>query len=146
MTTMTRPKPINAASNDYVTNDGVRISSPLYCDLTQQQRKALLNALRERVNNEGLETRTPNTTSGISVVTNSSMSRIEEYLGMNVDTLRSSVLFQRGGLEISLLLRLQEITGLSFVTAKDIGAAFTSRKKLVSDYIANNPLEESADG
>ena len=99
---------INNAGNDYLNEQGVRISLPCYCDLTTSQRKELLNAVRSIAS--GTVKSEPSTISGLTVETASNQeSDIESYLGVSLEVLRG-VLFQRGGLEVSLLLRLQEAT------------------------------------
>ena len=125
-------KPINNSANDYTNDNGVRISLPCYVDLTTSQRKMLLNGVREAVNST--QTSSPPSMSGISVETYSrGMSDAEACIGMNMDVLRG-VIFQRGGLEVSLVLRLQEVTGLKFVEPKDFTAAFKSRSDLIKNY------------
>ena len=125
-------KPINSSANDFTNAGGVRISLPCYVDLTMTQRKELLNGVREAIS--ATNTSSPKSLSGITVetVTNAA-SDIETYIGMNIDILRS-VLFQRGGLEVSLVLRLQEVTGLTFITDKDFASAFKSRHDLIKKY------------
>lgn len=142
MNTTTRPQPINSAANDYINTEGARISAPVYCDLTTTQRKLLLNGVREKVMEQEVTTK-PATASGISVVTrNAGTTELETYLGLTTDVLRT-VIFQRGGIEISLLLRLQEVTGIEVVSQKDIAAAFTARKKQISDYLTSFPFVPS---
>lgn len=130
-------EPMNSATQDFHTDDGVRISQPLYLDLPNHKRKELLNALRETINNFRTSTSTPSTMSGISVSTYTSSS-VEQYLGMNMDVLRG-VLFQRGGLAADLILRIQAVTGVTIVTDAQLKKAFDERKKSVLAYVTNNP-------
>lgn len=142
MNNTSRPQPINSAVNDFNTPDGCRISVPVYIDLTTVQRKQLLNGVRERLMKQQAETKPPSA-SGISVVTNTAgATDIETYLGLTIDVLRT-VIFQRGGIEISLLLRLQEVAGIEMVSQKDITSAFNSRKKLIGDYLKTYPLTQT---
>jgi hypothetical protein len=125
-------KPINSSANDFTNAAGVRVSLPCYVDLTNTQRKELLNGVREAIS--ATTTSSPKSISGITVETVSrASSDIEAHIGMNIDILRG-VLFQRGGLEVSLVLRLQEVTGLTFVSDKDFTAAFKARHDLIKKY------------
>ena len=138
MTTATAPHPIvNNYNNDYLTQSGVRICTPLFIDLTNSQRKQLLNAVREVSTKTNItETRTQ---SGIRVETNSgAMNSVELYLGTSIDLLRS-LLFTRGGLAVDLVLKLQEVTGLEMVSVKEIEAAMKTRINLVKNYSTNFP-------
>lgn len=142
MTTTTKEKPdlhrsINHAGYDHMTEEGVRISTPLYIDLTTAQRKEILSAIRQRLVESG-QNRTPDTESGIKVTTmGTSQSEIETYLGMAIDVLRG-VLFQRGGIEYTLVLRLQSVAGIEYVSAKDIQTAFKKRTDLIKEYAQHN--------
>ena len=133
-----RVPPINAAANDHMTVDGVRISTPVYIDLSTNQRKALLNGVREAVQAQPFVS-TPDTYSGISVETASNVqSDVETYLGVSLDVLRN-VIFTRGGIECGLLLRLQAVTGINYVTDKDFAAAFKSRGNIIKNYTKEYP-------
>lgn len=137
-----RVPPINAAANDHMTVDGVRISTPVYVDLSTNQRKELLNGVRSAIQSSS-SVSTPDTASGIRVQTaNATTSDVESYLGISMDVLRT-VIFQRGGIECGLLLRLQEVTGIEFVTDKDFNAAFNGRKSIIKNYTSNYPYHES---
>ena len=136
-----RVPPINMAANDYTSKNGVRVSIPVYIDITMQQRKDLLNGIRESVHSNRVVS-SPSTSSGLTVETTSNIeSDIESYIGMSLDVLRG-VIFQRGGIEAGLFLRLQEVAGLSLITDKDMTAAFKARHDLVKNYIKDNPYEE----
>jgi hypothetical protein len=133
--TLTRTA-INSSANDHVTNEGVRISCPLYIDLTTIQRKALLNAARELA--ESTTTTTPTTQSGISVATtNGGLTKLEHYLGCSFDILRGS-LFQRGGVPIDLVLRLQLATGVEVVSLKEIEAGIKNKIAVVKSFVEDN--------
>ena len=129
--------PINNFTNDYITDSGTRICTPLYLDLTTSQRKELLNAVRAKA--AEMDTVSTNTRSGIAVATSvGNITKIEAYLGVSLEILRSGVLFQRGGLAADLVLKLQSVTGVEVVSIKEIEAAYKARIKLVKDYEAAN--------
>lgn len=128
---------INNYANDYITDSGTRICTPLYLDLTTVQRKELLNAVRSKA--AEMEQVQTNTQSGISVASSvGNLSKIEAFLGVSLEILRSGVLFQRGGLAADLVIKLQAITGVEVVSLKEIEAAYKARTKLVKDYVALN--------
>ena len=133
-----RIPPINAAANDYMTADAIRISSPVYIDLSTNQRKELLNGVRLAIQQLPNSTQ-PDSVSGIRVETaTNAQSDIETYLGISLDVLRT-VLFQRGGIEVGLLLRLQEVSGITFVTDKDFAGAFKAKQTLIKNYTKEYP-------
>ena len=139
-----RIPPINAAANDYTNKNGVRISLPVYIDITTNQRKELLNGVREAMTASPTLS-APTSMSGIRVETvNGTQPDIESYLGMTVDILRN-VLFQRGGIEAGLLLRLQEVSGVTFVTDKDFQQAFKQRQEFVKGYTAEYPYQSNVE-
>ena len=139
-----RIPPLNSAANDYTNKDGVRISLPCYIDITMQQRKELLNACRDKAQAQVVSS-TPASMSGIRVETTSNLqSDMESYLGMSLDVLRG-VIFQRGGIEAGLLLRLQEISGMKLVTDKDFTAAFKARHDVVKAYTKDYPYQSNAE-
>ena len=137
MTTNTKQTTINHYENDPITTSGVRISCPLYIDLTTAQRKQLLNAVREAAH---ATVDTPvHSQSGIVVATTTGgLNKIESYLGASIDILRSSTLFQRGGINADLLLRLQLATGVEIVSVKEIEAALKSRIAQVKAFVNDN--------
>lgn len=127
--------PINSSSQDY-SNDTARISLPCYIDVNNNDRKALLNAVRQACYQPATSEAT-RSVSGISVETSASrQSDIESFLGMSLDVLRT-VLFQRGGLAADLLFKLQAVTGIEYVTDKDITAAFKARQAQIKDCKAS---------
>jgi hypothetical protein len=129
--------PLNNWQNDYTTLDGVRISTPTYLDLNQQQRKLLYSAVRSSIEAHR-NSSTPRTVSGITVETAAGGSdSIESYLGITVENLRS-VLFSRGGVDITLLLRLQLATGLEVVPVAELEKAYKARIALVKSYVKDN--------
>lgn len=133
--------PLNRHQNDYSCENGTRICLPCYIDPSISLRKEILNAVRTKAS-ELIEVEQPNSMSGISVMSSSSRQpQIEQYLGMSIDILRN-VLFQRGGLEASLVLKLQNITGLQIVTDKDFTAAFKLKQSLVKGFSKEYPYTD----
>ena len=66
-----------------------------------------------------IETTKSKTASGIGVVEPADAeARFESFLGMHLNNLRN-VLFQCGGLNVDLILKLQAITGLVVVTERE---------------------------
>ena len=124
--------PLNASVNDTMTDEGVRVSVPVYVDLTHNQRKEILNNLRSKATHREY---TPHTASGISTVTSvAPITDIESFIGMSIEVLRG-VIFQRGGMPIDLVLRLQKAAGVEFVTEAQIKNAFTSKQKLIQNKL-----------
>ena len=122
---------INNYLNDYTTNDGVRVSLPIYVDVPMSKRKELLNGIRTAQADE-TTTATPSSVSGLTVETVNTRSSVNDFLGMNADVLRG-VLFQRGGLALDLVLKLQDIAKLDVLTEADIKKAFSARQKFILD-------------
>lgn len=125
---------LNSWQNDYNTPEGVRISTPTYIDLSQNQRKLLFSAVRTAVEAHRT-TSTPKTASGIVVETASpAATSIEAFIGISVNNLRS-VLFSRGGVDITLILKLQAATGLVIVSASELEAAYKARIALIKSFV-----------
>ena len=59
---------------------------------------------------------------------------------MTVDNLRN-VMFARGGLNLDLVLRLQNVTGMDVITEKDISTAFASKKKVITQWVKENEFQ-----
>ena len=127
--------PLNRAANDYMTQEGVRISCPLYLDPPSTSiRKQWLNEVR-RIASQPHEVTQPDSMSGISVVSyGNRQPEVEAFLSMSLDSLRAT-LFTRGGMQPELVFKLQALTGIIAVTEKDLDAAFNARKKLAKDMI-----------
>jgi len=124
---------LNSAANDPMTSDGVRISMPLYIDLPNTLRKELLNGVREVIAGNYTTSETQ-TQSGLTVSTPSSLeSEVEAFLGLSIDNLRN-VLFSRGGMPADLLFKLQAVTGIEFVSEKDLTAAYKERQAFVKKW------------
>lgn len=109
-----------------LTADGVGISCPIYLNLTADQSKALLNAFRDVVARQRIEmgfneTPTNSTLGELSVETTVTppQTTAENELGMSVEALRYA-LFSKGGVAERLILKLQELTNLTFVTSQQV--------------------------
>ena len=127
---------LNSWNNDYNTSEGVRISVPLYVDIPQQTRKDLFSRLRAVTEAEKVVTNPP-TQSGISVATAiPGGSSVERHIGITLDNLRS-VLFSRGGIDVSLLIRIQSVVGEA-VPAKEIENALKQKIVQLKEFIAAN--------
>lgn len=128
--------PINSFHNDHTTESGVRVSSPIYLDIPMASRKALLNGVRCAA--DQLAVSAPPSASGIKVESTTNRRReVEFFLGMSLDVLRTA-LFQRGGLSVDLVMKLQAVSGLSIVTDKEIDTALRSKMKTIKQYIKDN--------
>ena len=82
-----------------IQSNGVAISTPIYIQLTKEQNKTILNAIRAAISRDG--------------------EAIEYELGVSEANLRH-LLFARNGLPERLLLKLQEVTGLEIVSKQQI--------------------------
>jgi hypothetical protein len=142
-TTLSTTKHVNHFSNDLTTNDGVRICTPVYIDLTTAQRKEILNKVRE-IAYEPAAVSIPPTQSGIQVENYSNReNEIVMKLGMDLANLRNA-LFQRGGLSVDLVLKLQGITGLVFVDQKTFAAAFKQKQAAIKSFMEEHDVDPSA--
>ena len=134
------PPPLNTSNTDFITKSGVRISAPLYVNISQEIRKEWLNELRRLAS--ATTVREVTSASGISTETASrAESGIESYLGLTIDTLRSAVLFQRSGIPVDMVLKLQSVTGIVALTEKDIASALKARTEDVKAFIADHAFE-----
>lgn len=132
--------PINSSGNDLLTDQGVRISSPIYVDLPINLRKDLFNGVRTACT-QAVSRQASASVSGITVEEPSrDHGDIEGFIGMNLDVLRN-VIFSRGGLPVDLVLRLQAVTGLEYVTAKNFADSLKKRTTVIKDYITNNTFQ-----
>lgn len=133
--------PLNRHQNDYNCENGTRVCLPCYIDPPITLRKELLNQVRELAKQPVEASQQPDTLTGISVVSYSTRQPdIEAYLGMSIDNLRN-VLFQRGGLEVSLILKLQQVTGVEVITDKDFTAAYKARQALIKTFDKAYPFD-----
>ena len=129
---------INSATHDLITDVEIRISSPLYVDLPNSLRKELFNGVRTACTAPSVARTASASVSGIQVEESSNRAPdVESFIGMNIDTLRA-VLFSRGGLPVDLVLRLQAVTGIVFVTEKDLNASVKKRATVIKKYITDN--------
>lgn len=132
--------PTNAATNDTYSSNGARISLPIYVDISQQDRKLMLNGIRTAIY-EQQPTTTPNSVTGLQVVNaTNGQHEVEAFIGMSLDVLRT-VLFSRGGMPIDLVLRLQSVSGMEVLSEKDIKAAFKDRQASVLSYMKDNQYQ-----
>ena len=88
-----------------IQSNGVAISTPIYIQLTKEQNKTILNAIRTAISRDG--------------------EAIESELGVSEANLRH-LLFARNGLPERLLLKLQEVTGLEIVSKEQIENTYRS--------------------
>ena len=108
-----------------ITAEGVAISTPIYLNLTNDQSKALLNGFRNVVAEQriamGFADTTRQTIGELSVDTAQTppQTQAELELGMAEESLRYALL-QKGGVAERLILKLQEITGITYVTSKEV--------------------------
>lgn len=109
-----------------ITSDGVGISCPVYINLTTDQSKGLLNAFRNVVAEQriqmGFNPKPVSSSLGeLSVETSvlPPQSQAEVELGMSVESLRYA-LFNKGGIAERIVLKLQELTGLVYVTSDQV--------------------------
>lgn len=129
--------PTNAAKNDTYSSNGARISLPIYVDVSQSDRKLMLNGIRTRIY-EQAPTTTPNSVTGLQVVNaTNGQHDVEAFIGMSLEVLRT-VLFSRGGMPIDLVLRLQSVSGMEVLSEKDIKAAFKERQASILAYMKEN--------
>ena len=132
--------PSNAAQNDTYSSNGARISLPIYVDVSQQDRKLMLNGIRSRIY-EQQSTSSPSSVSGLQVVNaTNGQHEVEAFIGMSLDVLRT-VLFSRGGMPIDLVLRLRSVSGMEVLSEKDIKAAFKERQASVLSYMKDNKYQ-----
>lgn len=109
-----------------ITSDGVGISCPVYINLTTDQSKALLNAFRNVVAQQRIEmgyNPKPLSSSlgelSVETAVLPPQSQAELELGMSEESLRYA-LFNKGGIAERIVLKLQEITGLTFVSSAQV--------------------------
>ena len=88
-----------------IQSNGVAISTPIYIQLTKEQNKTILNAIRTAISRDG--------------------EAVEYELGVSEANLRH-LLFARNGLPERLLLKLQEVTGLQIVSKQQIEDTYQS--------------------
>ena len=115
----------NQSTPTIVLEDGTAISTPTYINLSNDAAKALLNAFREVVLKQQLEMgHKPtdlSTRGGLEVVNHTKPPKTpaELELGMDVENLRY-VLFGRTGSPERVVLKLQELTGMSIVSSDQV--------------------------
>ena len=129
-----KSEPLNHHTKDTTTESGVRVSVPIYIDLTTTQRKSLLNDIREKCADQAEVTSNASVSGIRTVAYSSAQPEIESFIGMSMEVLRT-FLFQRGGLDVALLLRLQSVAGKDYVTVKEIETAVKAKQALVKKYV-----------
>ena len=126
-------KPLNATFNDLHTEQGVRISQPIYIDLPTSVRKELLNGVRSLANNPLRWSRR------FTILTSAHiLCRQPRLSPPKMDILRG-VIFQRGGLSADLVFRLHQVTGIEVITEKDVKAAFKQRQTQLLNCLKGKP-------
>ena len=88
-----------------IQSNGVAISTPIYIQLTKEQNKTILNAIRTAISRDG--------------------EAVEYELGVSEANLRH-LLFARNGLPERLMLKLQEVIGLEIVSKQQIENTYRS--------------------
>ena len=142
-TTLDTVKHIHHFTNDFTTTDGVRICTPIYIDIPTAQRKEILNKVRE-IASAPAAVVTPVTHSGITVQNSSSQEQqIVQFLGLDLANLRNT-LFQRGGLSVDLVLKLQAITGLNYVDQKTFTTAFKNKQAVIKSFMETNNVNSAS--
>lgn len=136
MTTATPSLRVNSAQTDYLSDSGARISTPIYFDANPTQLKDLYNKVRTVAATP--ISNTVKSVSGISVDSyGSAQQAVEQHLGCNLEILRS-VLFSRGGVNIDLILKIQQVIGEEVVSVKELEAAFKTKLNVVKEILKNN--------
>jgi hypothetical protein len=136
-------KTLNSATLDHNTEEGIRISLPIYVDIPMGVRKTLYNSVREEATRAATVLSSPKTVSGIQVTTYQVQENsVSQYLGASLDVLRT-LIFQRGGLQLDLVLRLQEVAGYEVLTKEALAKAFDERKEACISYADHNPYTRS---
>lgn len=123
-----------------ITSDGVGISCPVYINLTNDQSKALLNEFRNVVARQriemGFNPKPVGSSLGELAVETAVLppqSQAEVDLGMSEESLRYA-LFNKGGIAERIVLKLQEITGLTFVTSAQVAEVQSLWLSHIFDY------------
>ena len=131
----------------HITESGATISCPFYINLTTDQKKLLLNTFRSIKQRQlaGLGyTDEARQEGSISVVTATTppQTNIEIESGVNEENLRL-LLFSRQGVQERLILKLQHLTGLEFVTKDQVLKTFNAW----ADYLfkdENKPVQKAS--
>ena len=107
-----------------VLPNGASLSVPTYISLTTEQSKTILNAVREIIRQQRLEMgHSPVRESEYGVTVETSMpsiqTPIEVEIGCDESNLRNQ-LFARQGIPERFIVKLQRLTGLEFITKKQL--------------------------
>lgn len=132
-----------------ITPDGVGISCPVYINLTTDQSKALLNAFRNVVAQQRIEmgyNPKPLSSSlgelSVETAVLPPQSQAELELGMSEESLRYA-LFNKGGIAERIVLKLQELTGVIFVTSAQVAEVQSLWLSHIFNYEQNGTKEPS---
>lgn len=113
-----------------ICSNGVVVSTPIYISLPVEQRKAVLNRIREIKTKELIEMgwTQKEQQHGFKWSEDESfqappMTPVEEQLGCTEEHLRAT-LFSRHGLTERMLLKIQKITGIRIINRADIEATY----------------------
>lgn len=137
-TTATPSLRVNSAQSDYISESGARISTPIYYDANPTQLKDLYNKVRTVAATP--ITSSVKSVSGITVDSyGSAQQAVEQHLGCSLDILRT-VLFSRGGVNIDLILKIQQVIGEEIVSVKELEAAFKTKLNVVKGILKTNPF------
>ena len=110
--------------------NGIAVSTPIYISLTSEQRKAVLNCIRNLKTKQLIHIGWSKDQQDQGYRLDEDyfhappQTPVEELLGMSEDNLRH-VLFSRNGIPERLLLRLQRITGIKLVDRTQIESTFS---------------------
>lgn len=115
------------ATPSCLNEQGTLISVPIYVSPTMDGRKALLNGFRAVKQKQLIEmgySQEPRVEGSLSIHTATSepQTQIEYDLGTNEESLRM-LLFAKQGLQDTLILKLQQLTGIEVVTKEEIAQA-----------------------
>ena len=128
----------NQVTPTHRTESGASISCPFYINLTTDQKKLLLNTFRSIKQRQlaglGYDNK-PRQEGSISVVTAQAVPQapIEIESGVNEENLRL-LLFSRQGVQERLILNLQRICGVEFVTKEQVIHTFQAWTDYLFDY------------
>ena len=105
-----------------INSNGTCISTPLYVSPSTEVKKALLNAFRsirtEQLAEMGYSQERPEGSIVVVDATAAPLTPIENELGMNEESLRL-LLFGRNGLQERLVIKLQNLTGITVFSKED---------------------------
>jgi hypothetical protein len=128
---------VNSSFTDYISDSGARISTPIYYDASPTELKTLYNKVRQVASTP--ITSSVKSVSGITVDSfGSAQQAVERHLGCSLEVLRT-LLFSRGGVNIDLILKIQQVIGEEVVSVKELEAAFKTKLNVVKEILKNYP-------